>query len=224
MGSIDRPPAYHISRIAKGKTQMNRSLVAGVVLALGVAIASPLPAWSADAPPQAGQSAPLIPPMGQGPMGGAGMMGGMAGHPGMGPMGRPGMGPMGQGWRQRMMMMHGMMRMSPQQRCVERIARHAGMIAYTIAKLNLTPQQRPLWDKVRSAMEAAADKQRQLCAALKPREERNRETVLDRLNTREQFLSARLQALQQVKPAMEQFYQALTPDQKAIIDHPFRPG
>jgi LTXXQ motif family protein len=209
---------------------MNRSILAGATLALGIAIALPIAAWPADAPPPAGQPAPIIPPMGQAPMhgagmaGGAGMMGGMAGHLGMGPMGRPGMGPMGRmGWRHRMMM-RGMMRMSPQQRCNERIARRAGMIAYTIAKLNLTPPQRPLWDKVQGALQQAADKQRQWCATLKPREERRNETVLDRLNRREQLLSNRLEALQQVTPALQQFYQALTADQKAIIDHPFRPG
>ena len=32
---------------------------------------------------------------------------------------------------------------------------------------------------------------------------------------------ARLQAVQQTRPALEQLYQALTPEQKAIVDHPF---
>jgi hypothetical protein len=55
---------------------------------------------------------------------------------------------------------------------------------------------------------------------LKPAGERGQETILDRVNRREQFLSARLQAIQQTRPALEQLYQALTPEQKAIIDHP----
>ena len=46
--------------------------------------------------------------------------------------------------------------------------------------------------------------------------------MLDRMGRREQFLSARLQALQQARPALEALYNSLTPDQKAIIDHPFR--
>jgi hypothetical protein len=49
-------------------------------------------------------------------------------------------------------------------------------------------------------------------------------TLLDRINRQEQVLTARLQALQQVKPPLEQLYQALTPEQKAIADHPFRAG
>jgi hypothetical protein len=117
-------------------------------------------------------------------------------------------------------MMHPMMQLSPQQRCEERLARRAGMIAYTVAKLNLTPEQRPLWDKLQGLMQVAGDRQRQLCASLKPAGERGQETVLDRVTRREQFLSARLQAIQQTRPALEQLYQALTPEQKAIIDQP----
>ncbi|HEV2334405.1 MAG TPA: Spy/CpxP family protein refolding chaperone, partial [Stellaceae bacterium] len=75
-----------------------------------------------------------------------------------------------------------------------------------------------------SLMQAAADKQRQLCASLKPGGERSQETILDRVNRREQFLSARLQALKDTRPALELLYQALTPEQKATIDHPFRRG
>jgi hypothetical protein len=77
-----------------------------------------------------------------------------------------------------------------------------------------------LWDNLRGLMQAAADRQHQLCATLKPAGERGQETVLDRVTRREQFLSARLQAIQQTRPALEQLYQALTPEQKAIIDHP----
>jgi len=47
-------------------------------------------------------------------------------------------------------------------------------------------------------------------------------TILDRMSRREQFLSARLQGLQQARPALEALYQALTPEQKQVIDHPFR--
>jgi hypothetical protein len=193
---------------------MNRSMVAGAALIAGLAIASPMLAWSAsESEPQMAQVAgPGAPGMG----------------PGMGRWGRDadgdGHGPMGQhrGWFGGMM--HRMMAMSPQQRCEEHLARRAGAIAYTIAKLNLTAEQRPLWDKVQAPLQTAAEKERQLCAAMKPRDQRGQETVLDRLNRREQFLTARLQTIQQTKPAMEQFYQALSPDQKAIIDHPFRRG
>ncbi len=182
---------------------MNRSMVAGAALCAGIAIASPILAWSAsEAEPRIAQAGP-----GMGP--GMGMGGGPGDRDDRGMVGHH------HDW------MHGMTQLSPQQRCEERLARRAGMIAYTVAKLKLSPEQRPLWDKLQGLMQAAGDRQRHLCASLKPEGERGQETVLDRANRREQFLSARLQAVQQTKPALEQLYQALTPEQKAIIDHPF---
>ena len=191
---------------------MNRSMIAAAALVAGIAIAAPMLAWSADAPPQATPAAPAQPGMpGMGGM--QGMMGGMRDH--MGEMGR-------RGWM-REMMMHRMMQLSPQQRCDERLARRAGMVAYVVAKLNLTAEQRPLWEKLQGVMQANADKQRQLCATLKPIAERAQETVLDRMSRREQFLTAQVQAIQQARPAVQALYQALTPEQKAVIDHPFKP-
>ena len=138
----------------------------------------------------------------------------------MGPMGRMG-GPMEgreghRGW------MRQMMRMPPQQRCEERLARRAGVVAYLAAKLNFNDQQKPLWDKLSNVLQANAGRERQLCTTLKSADQRGQETMLDRVNRREQFLSARLQGLQQAKPALEQLYNSLTPEQKAIADHPFR--
>ena len=46
-------------------------------------------------------------------------------------------------------------------------------------------------------------------------------TVLDRMNRAQEFLSARLDALQSAKPALQALYQALTPEQRAIMDRPF---
>ena len=183
---------------------MNRSMIAAAALFAGIAIAAPL-AWSADAPgtsPQAGSEQPM--------MGGRGGM--MRGE-----------GMEHRGWMNGGMMRR-MMQLQPKQRCEERLARRAGMIAYTVARLNLTAEQKPLWDKVQGQLQAAADRERQLCAGLKSRDENAQQTILDRVNRREQFLQARLQGLQQVKPLLEQLYQALTPEQKVIIDHPFRHG
>jgi LTXXQ motif family protein len=38
----------------------------------------------------------------------------------------------------------------------------------------------------------------------------------------QQFLSTRLESLQAAKPAVQALYQALSPEQRAIFDHPFR--
>jgi LTXXQ motif family protein len=195
---------------------MNRSIIAGVALVAGFAIATPMLAWSADSPPQSEEAAPAH----------SGMPG-VEGMPGMHGMRGGGMRDH-EGWRghhhgwMRGGMMHRMRHLPPQQRCEERLARRAGMIAYTVAKVNLTAEQRPAWDKLNALAQAATDKERQLCATLKPADERGQETLLDRVNRREQFLSARLEGLQQVRPALEQLYQTLTPEQKAIVDHPFK--
>jgi LTXXQ motif family protein len=133
-------------------------------------------------------------------------------HGGMGPWmhGREG------GWP---MMHHMMMHRDPQERCTERLAWRAAMRAYAEAKLNLTAEQRPLWDKVQSAAQAEEQKERQLCASVKPATE---QTLLDRMDRMQQFLSTRLDGLQSAKPAVQALYQALTPEQRAILDHPFR--
>jgi hypothetical protein len=122
-------------------------------------------------------------------------------------------GPGMHGWRG--MMMH----RNPQERCEERLAWRAAMRAYTEVKLDLTPEQRPLWDRVQGIAQTEQQKERQLCSSLKPRDETS---VLDRLDRMQQFLSARLEALQAAKPAVQALYQALTPEQRTIFDHPFR--
>jgi hypothetical protein len=175
---------------------MNKLLVTGAAFLAGIAIAAPLAAWSAsDSAEQEAQLTQAEPEMP-----GMGGMPGMMGHHGG--------------------MMHRMMQLPPRQSCEERLARRAGIIAYTVARLNLTADQKPLSDTLQGLMQQAADRERQLCASLKPAGQGAQETVVDRVNRREQFLSARLQGLQQVKPALEQLYQTLTPEQKAIIDHP----
>jgi len=117
------------------------------------------------------------------------------------------------------MMRHMMMRGDPQERCTDRLAWRAAMRAYAEVKLNLTPDQRPLWDRVQNAAQAEEQKERQLCSSRKPSAEM---TLPDRMDRMQQVLSTRLEALQSAKPAVQALYQALTPEQRAILDHPFR--
>lgn len=159
-------------------------------------------------PPSAPQAAA---PM-QNPMGSA-MEGPMPGmHPGAG---------MPEGMmRRRMMMMHHMMGLrNPKQACIDRLARRAGLVAYIGAKLDLTAQQRPLWDKIRDTVNDEAQQEHKLCDTIKPPAE---ETALDRLARMEQMAAARADGLRAVIPEVRQLYQQLTPEQRAILDHPFR--
>ena len=176
---------------------MKRTLLAAS-LATTVAIAVPLLARSAeDGDVQYAQAGPMSEDSGE------------HGMPGRD---RAGM----RGWP---MMRDRMMRRDPQQWCIDRLARRAARLAYVQVKLNLTAEQRPLWDKVQSAAQAEGQKQAQLCASLKPGAE---PTVLDRMDRMQQFLSARIEALQSERPAVQALYQALTPEQQAILNRPFR--
>jgi LTXXQ motif family protein len=195
---------------------MNRGILAGAALLAGVAVGS-----STDGMAQtAGQQSTQAPDQ-QDTAGRSGMMGGMGTRHGLGMqqmmpgmMDDQSMGPMSR--------THQMMRASSRERCDERIARRAAVIAYTTTKLNLTAEQKQLWDKLNGVIQAANDRERQLCASLPSAAQRGQDTILNLVNRREQFLSARLQALQQAKPALDALYQSLSPDQKAIINHPFR--
>lgn len=111
------------------------------------------------------------------------------------------------------------MRGDPQERCIDRLAWRAARWAYVETKLDLTAAQRPLWDKVQSAAQAGEQKERQLCGTLKAGAPGN---LLDRMDRMQQFLAARLAGLEAAKPALQSLYQALTPEQRAIIDHPFQ--
>ena len=176
---------------------MKRILLAAS-LATTVAIGVPLLARSAEEGDlQYAQAGPMSPDSGEH---------GMPGDD------RPGM----RGWP---MMRRMMMRQDPQERCTDRLAWRAARRAYVEAKLNLTAQQQPLWDKMQSTAQTEEQKERQLCAGLKPGAE---PTMLERIDRMQQFLSARLEALQAAKPAVQALYQALTPEQQAILNRPFR--
>jgi hypothetical protein len=175
---------------------MNRSMIAALALVCGIGMAAA--AGAADDTTGSRQSAEL----------GVGMGAGMGEHGGT------------MGGHHGQHMMRRMMQMSPQQRCEEHLARRAAGLAYTVTKLKLMAEQRPLWDSVNTILQGSRERGMQLCATLQS----GPGTALDRLNRREQFLTVQLQAVQQVKPALEQLYRSLTPEQKAVIDNPPRRG
>src|SRR2546429_9925979 len=129
---------------------MTRTNLAALALLAGVAIAAPAVICSAaDSEMQTAQAQTTAQPPSDQPAQDTPGMGGMRGM-----MGREGMGPMGHRMRE-------MMNRSPKDRCEERLARRAGFIAYTVAKLNLTAQQNPLWDKLNATIPTAGEKERQ---------------------------------------------------------------
>lgn len=180
---------------------MRKSMIAAAAMVAAASVAVPVAGWSQSPPPPA----PAAAPGAGGPDGNR--MGG-PGHDGM----------MHRGWGR-------WADKSPQQACVDRLARRAGFIASVGFKLNLTAEQKPLWDKVMSVTQSAEEAQRKLCDALPANaEDRDKLTVIDRLHHREQVLQARLQAMQQADPAVQALYDKLTPEQKQVLDHPFKRG
>lgn len=201
---------------------MKGMLLAGVIAVTAV-LATPVlaqPAENAETPQT--EAAPATAPgQGSGAPAGREQAGAEQGGGGAWMRGQGGWAMQGMPMMRRMMMRRmWMMRWNPQQRCIDRLAWRAARAAYVEAKLGLTPQQQPLWDKVQSVGHAEQQKERRLCLQLKPGAQA---TLLDRMDRAEQFLSTRLDALHQAKPAVQALYQSLTPEQQAIINHPFRP-
>ncbi len=109
--------------------------------------------------------------------------------------------------------------MNPKQICTERYAREAGFLAYLGVKIDLTAQQQPLWEKYHQAMLDSFGKVRDVCVANKsaPRWDLTALQLRDRM---EKSLTAKLDALHATRPALEALYQALSPQQRELLDHP----
>jgi hypothetical protein len=106
-----------------------------------------------------------------------------------------------------------------QRACTERYARIAGRLAYLEAKLELTADQRPLWDKWRDAVISGADQHRALCRQ-SPFRSGAHATIVERQAYFGRVTAARAQALQTAQPALEALYQALSPEQREMLDRP----
>ncbi|HTW50374.1 MAG TPA: Spy/CpxP family protein refolding chaperone [Stellaceae bacterium] len=184
---------------------MKKSVIAGAAMVAAAAVTVPVVGWSQSSPP------PAAPAGAPGP-------GGPGGEHMGDRMGGPGHDGMHHGWGH-------WANKSPQQACVDRLARRAGFIASIGFRLNLQDNQKDAWNKVVSATQSGEDAQRKLCDALPANaQDRDKLTALDRLHHREQVLQAKLQAMQQVDPAVQALYDKLTPAQKEILDHPFKRG
>lgn len=112
---------------------------------------------------------------------------------------------------------------SPQKACLNKNARAIGHRAYLKARLDLTPQQLPLWTAFEKASDDASAKQKARCATL-PAEMKERPNLTDRMNRREEAMKARLESLQAVKPSLNALYASLTPEQKEMMDRGGRRG
>ncbi len=102
--------------------------------------------------------------------------------------------------------------------CTNRYAHLAGALAFAEAKLNLTDTQRPAWDAWEKARMEDAAKQRDACLAVAPPADGKRPTLLDREAKLEKHLADRLAGLQARHAQLVALYNALTPEQQAVMD------
>ena len=104
--------------------------------------------------------------------------------------------------------------------CADMAARGAARIAYLETRLNLTPAQKPLFERWKAAVPGEQATRQADCA--KPRAARNaktpRPTLADRNQRMEDGLKNRLAALEKTRPAQEALDNALTADQKRIFE------
>lgn len=106
--------------------------------------------------------------------------------------------------------------------CSERAARLAGRLAYLEVKLDLTGDQRPLWDKWRQAAIDGAMKVRAVCME-KPAATDARPTVVDRAVHMQKVLGTMASAMEAAQPALAAVYQSLNQEQRDIFERAMRP-
>ena len=101
--------------------------------------------------------------------------------------------------------------------CIEHFARSAGKLAYLEAKLQLTADQKPLWDKWEEATAAGSATMKDDCIAGVPAKD-TPSTALDRDSRVEKLLTDKLDTLKTARPALEALYQSLSPEQRIAFD------
>lgn len=102
--------------------------------------------------------------------------------------------------------------------CGEMYAHQVGHLAFLEAKLELTDAQRAAWNKWRQARLDEATKERALCLDNVPKQDAP-PNALEREARAEKFMTAKLQAMQAARPALQALYDVLTPEQKTTFDH-----
>lgn len=103
--------------------------------------------------------------------------------------------------------------------CIEHFARSASRLAYLEARLQLTSDQQPLWDKYQQVSQSGAAKERDDCLASVPAAG-TKPTALDREDRMEKMMAGKLASMQASRPALEALYNALSPEQRIALDRP----
>jgi hypothetical protein len=108
---------------------------------------------------------------------------------------------------------------NPKSFCLDRVARRASNRAYIKVRLELKPEQMTAWNAFAKASDDADTKDITRCNAL-PNEMKERPNYVERLNMTEDFMKARIERIEAVKPTLLAFYNTLSPEQRAVLDRP----
>jgi hypothetical protein len=108
---------------------------------------------------------------------------------------------------------------NPKAFCLDQVARRAGNRTYLKVRLDLKADQVATWDAFAKASDAADVKDTARCNAL-PAEMKERAGYVDRLTMEENYMKARVERIEAVKPSLVAFYNTLSPEQKAVLDRP----
>ena len=103
-----------------------------------------------------------------------------------------------------------------QRMCDSIDARLDGRLTFLQSRLKITDQQKPAWNSYAQAVRASLDPLRQDCSSGQVR--RQAQTLPERLDRMQKVADQRAQSLHTIKPAAEQLYSALSPDQKKTAD------
>ena len=100
--------------------------------------------------------------------------------------------------------------------CKDMYAHKVGELAFLEAKLSLTSNQGPLFDRWKQASLDIAKQHEGECTSRMAREHKpgERPSVIDRLDREETMLKRRLADLDAEKPSLTAFYESLSPQQK----------
>ncbi len=106
------------------------------------------------------------------------------------------------------------------QMCADRSARAAAQFTYLEERLKLTAAQKPLFDRWKTAVQSDRAAAQADCTKPRPAPTANaqRLTLPERNARMEDALKARLASLQKTRPAQEALYNALTAEQKQVLD------
>ncbi len=106
-------------------------------------------------------------------------------------------------------------------RCGMMSAHIDGRLAYSKAELKITDAQEHLWDAYAEAAQGRAKAMSARCTAMMGGAGAGTTNLLERMDQREQFMAAQLDALRAMNAAMKPLYDSFSDSQKQVADRLF---